>query len=218
MPGKVPDRIHVYRLVHHANVRHILQHGLCHRGHPDFDPDYVNIGNTDIITKRVAEPVGLPGYGDLGEYVPFYFSGKTPMLYNIKTGYGVPQLPQRDLVFVVCSFAKLVTSGLQYVYTDGNAKIRISKRFTDPKDVDKLHWNAIGTGDFRTSVHGPDRTRVMHAEFLVRHHVPVEQIVALIALDAERVAAMQQLVNEAGLTIPVVEDVIRGDKRRWFFP
>jgi hypothetical protein len=31
----------------------------------------VNIGNTDIITKRVAELVGIDGYGDLGEYVPF---------------------------------------------------------------------------------------------------------------------------------------------------
>lgn len=102
MPGRVPSRIHVYRLVHHANVRHMLHHGLCHRGHPDFDPHYVNIGNTDIITKRVAESVGLEGYGDLVEYVPFYFSGKTPMLYNIKTGYGVPQLPQRDLVYIVC--------------------------------------------------------------------------------------------------------------------
>ncbi len=214
MPGQVPARIHVYRLVHHANVGHILRHGLCHRGHPAFDPAYVNIGNADIITKRVAEPVGLPGYGDLGEYVPFYFSGRTPMLYNIKTGYGVPQLPQRDLVYIVCSFDRLVASGLPYVYTDGNAKVRISKRYTDPKDVDKLHWNAIGTGDFRTSLHGPDRTRVMHAEFLVRHHVPVEQIVALLVLDPERAAGMEALVQADGLPIKVVVD----DKRKWFFP
>ena len=214
MPGQVPDRLFVYRLVHHRNIPHILHHGLCHRGHPDFDPQYLNIGNTDIIIKRVAEPVGLQGYGDLGEYVPFYFSGKTPMLYNIKTGYGVPQLPQRDLVYIVCSFDRLVGSGLQYVYTDGNAKIRISKRFTDPKDVDKLHWDAIGTGDFRTGLHGPDRTRVMHAEFLVHHHVPVDQIVALIALDAERAAEMQALVQGQGLPIKVVVD----DKRKWFFP
>jgi hypothetical protein len=214
MPGQVPDRIHVYRLAHYANVRHILRYGLCHRGHPDFDPHYVNIGNTDIITKRVAELVGIDGYGDLGEYVPFYFSGKTPMLYNIKTGYGVPQLPQRDLVYIVCSFDRLVASGLQYVYTDGNAKVRISKRFTDPKDVDKLHWNAIGTGDFRTSVHGPDRPRVMHAEFLVRHHVPVDQIIALLVLDPERAREMETLVQSEGLAIKVVVD----DKCKWFFP
>lgn len=214
MPGQVPKRIHVYRLVHHVNIPYILRHGLCHRDHPQFDPNYVNIGNTDIIGKRVEEPVRLEGYGHLGEYVPFYFSGQTPFLYNIKTGYGVPQVPQRDLVYIVCSFDRLVQSGLQYVYTDGNAKIRISKRFIDPKDVDKLHWDAIGSGDFREAVHGPDRKRVLHAEFLVRHHVPVPEFVALIVLDQERAAEMGSLLKEVGCEAKVVVD----DTRRWFFP
>jgi hypothetical protein len=54
----------------------------------------------------------------------------------------------------------------------------------------------------------------MHAEFLVRHHVPVDQIIALLVLDPERAREMETLVQSEGLAIKVVVD----DKCKWFFP
>ena len=46
------------------------------------DPDFVPIGNPDIIDKRTNKPIGIePPGGVLGEYVPFYFSGHPILLY-----------------------------------------------------------------------------------------------------------------------------------------
>ncbi|MBK6371543.1 MAG: DUF4433 domain-containing protein [Flavobacteriales bacterium] len=118
-------------MVHHANIAHILEHGLCNRSHPQFDPAYVDIGHPDIVGKRTAQPVGIDGYGDLGEYVPFYFCGHTPMLLNIITGkYGLPKRSQRDLVFIHCPMQRILDKGCRYFYTDGNAKVNISRPTT----------------------------------------------------------------------------------------
>lgn len=214
MPGQVPARIDLFRMVHHANIGHILDHGLCNRSHPEFDPNYVEIGHPEIIGKRTAQPVGIAGYGDLGDYVPFYFCGHTPMLFNIITGrHGLPLRPQRDLVLIHCPLPRITAAGLRYVYTDGNAKVAISTTYTALADMDKLHWDTIGSDDFRIAVHGPDVIRRKHAEFLVHEQVPVGCIAALIVLDAERKAEMEALVSERGLDIKVVVD----QQRKWFF-
>ena len=180
MPTAVPERINLFRMVHHANIAHILEHGLCNRSHPQFDPAYVDIGHPDIVGKRTAQPVGIEGYGDLGEYVPFYFCGHTPMLLNIITGkYGLPKRPQRDLVIIHCPMQRILDTGCRYFYTDGNAKVTISKTYTAVSDMDQLDREAIGSDDFRIAEHGLDRIRRKHAEFLVHAHVPVACIAAL---------------------------------------
>ncbi len=56
----------------------------------------------DLIEKRTAHTVPIPPGGSLGDYVPFYFTPWSIMLYNIKTGYnGVPR--QGRVAIVVSS-------------------------------------------------------------------------------------------------------------------
>lgn len=214
MPDPVPARTHLFRMVHHANIAHILDHGMCNRNHPQFDPHYVDIGHPEIVGKRTAQPVGIEGYGDLGEYIPFYFCGHTPMLLNIITGkYGLPKRPQRDLVIIHCPLQRVLDARCRFYFTDGNAKVNISKSYTALSDLDKLDWDAIGSDDFRIAEHGPDRIRRKHAEFLVRDHVPRACIGALLVLDAERKVEMEALINERNLNIKVIVD----QERKWFF-
>src|SRR5215203_1829265 len=98
MPGP-PRQVYLYRITHKNNLTHILASGICNKNHPNADPGYIPIGNGSIIGVRTIHPAKIEGYGNIGEYVPFYFTPSSIMLYNILTGYGVPKIEAEDIVF-----------------------------------------------------------------------------------------------------------------------
>jgi hypothetical protein len=70
-----PEKALIFRIVHVDNVPWILDHdGLHCRNAADQDPDYVNIGNPELIGKRARCAVPVPPGGTLSDYVPFYFT------------------------------------------------------------------------------------------------------------------------------------------------
>src|SRR3954470_12772585 len=87
-----PEKALVFRITHIANVPWILANGLHCRSSAMQDPNFVEIGNPDLIGKREHWAVPVPPGGRLSDYVPFYFTPYSPMLYNIKTGWnGIPK-------------------------------------------------------------------------------------------------------------------------------
>ena len=99
-----PEKALIFRIVHVANVPWILEHGGLHcRNSPEQDPDYVNIGSVELIEKRSRRVVPIPPGGTLSDYVPFYFTPFSMMMYKIKTGHGgITQRKNRDIVIFVC--------------------------------------------------------------------------------------------------------------------
>ena len=83
------ERALIFRITHVDNLDWILRHGLRCRSDTLADPKFVDIGRHEIINRRVTKAVGAPPGGTLSNYVPFYFTPRTPMLLNIKTGWRV---------------------------------------------------------------------------------------------------------------------------------
>lgn len=163
----------IYRMVHIDNVPFIVQNGLWPKLSSVVDPDFVPIGNPDIIDKRTNKPIGIePPGGVLGEYVPFYFSGHSPMLYNIITGYGVKQVSQRDIVFIICDALDIIDAGIPFCYTDGNATKAISKFYNTLYGLKELDWNCIRAKIWKNTDDDFDRVRKKMSEFLVKGHLP----------------------------------------------
>ena len=80
MPQQKTQQLFIYRMTHIDNVPFIAQNGLWSKLSPVHDPNFIPIGNPDIIDKRTNKfVVVIPPGGVLGEYVPFYFSGHSPM-------------------------------------------------------------------------------------------------------------------------------------------
>lgn len=68
MPGQVPDNVKIYRILHIDNIEYLLTNGIFHRNHANSDPNYINIGDSDLIAQRHDYPVGInPPGGVLGE-------------------------------------------------------------------------------------------------------------------------------------------------------
>lgn len=113
----------IFRITHIRNVPWILEHGLHCESSRVRDPDFVSIGSEDVIPKRAVREVPTPPGGALPDYVPFYFTPRTPMLYNIKTGsgQGVVRRPMSEIVVLVSSLHRLRDQAVAFVFTDRHA-------------------------------------------------------------------------------------------------
>ena len=79
--------MNIFRLIHFDNLEDTLRNGMYSRNRGHIVPNFVNIGDTTLIKQRETFTVPVnPPNGNLGDYIPFYFAGHSPMLLNIKTG------------------------------------------------------------------------------------------------------------------------------------
>src|SRR3712207_2675611 len=108
-----PTRGLIFRITHRDNLPWILDHGLYCKTTLRSDPNFVSIGNADLIDKRARRQVPIHPGGTLSDYVPFYFTPKSPMLYNIKTGWGgIAKRSNDEIIVIVSSIPKLVSQGI----------------------------------------------------------------------------------------------------------
>lgn len=198
------DKIWLFRIVHINNVEYLLHSGISTQQDQQSNSDYVNIGDTNLINQRMDYPINLDGYGNLGDYVPFYFGPLSPMLLNIKTGYrGIKQLPQSEIIYICCKLNQVINCGAQWCFTDGHAKNLFTGFYNDINDLDKVDWNIVFEKYWSNTEDDLDRIRRKQAEFLVKDFVPVNCIDTIVVFNEEKRIFVQDLVDSLHLNISV---------------
>ena len=207
---------YILRLMHFDNLEHILKHGMYSKNSGHVIPNYVNIGDATLIKQRETFTVRItPPNGNLGDYIPFYFAGHSPMLLNIKNGSrGIKQLPQKDLVYVVCRISGIIEHCPEWCFTDGHAKNHLTRFYNHTDDLTKLDWDVISMQYWHDTEDDYDRMRRKQAEFLVKGHVPANCICGLIVLTAEQKERAKAIQQQTGANIPIHVD----SKRKYFYP
>jgi len=120
-----PEKALIFRITHIENVPWIIANGLHCGNSATLDPNYREIGNPELIVKRANRAVPIPPGGTLSDYIPFYFTPCSPMLFNIKTGHnGMKQTPMPEIALLVSSLHKLADQGISFVFTDRHAYLR----------------------------------------------------------------------------------------------
>lgn len=155
-----PEKALIFRITHIDNVPWILDHGLYCRSSSICDPDFRMIGNPELIERRRHRLVPIPPGGLLSDYVPFYFTPSSIMLYNIKTGWGgVTQVPQREIVVFVTSLRILATRGIAFVFTDRYAYLEAANDhfYSRLEDLERIDWAIVSTRDFRADLNDPGK-------------------------------------------------------------
>lgn len=199
------SQIPLYRMIHIDNAEYVLRNGLCTSGHPSADPGYISIGDNHLIAQRGEYSVGInPPGGNLGNYVPFYFAGHSPMLLNIKTGWrGVEKRQQQDIIFIVTSVRHILENCDQWCFTDGHAKHIITAFYNNINDLSNLDWDTISQRVWRNTLDDMDRQRKKEAEFLVKDLVPVKCICKIYVFNESSCQSIQQIVDGLSLDIEV---------------
>lgn len=173
--------LYLYRMTHIENIPHILQYGITHSGSAKANPHFKPIGDGRLITMRNG--FVLNNGRRLGEYIPFYFGTRMPMLYVIQKGFNmvVPTLAE-SIVYCVCSVQGIIDLHLEYVFTDGHAVDRFSAQYA-PADIKNIHTiidtNAIKARYWKDE-NDLDIKRKKEAEFLVLGDIAHDAIIGYI--------------------------------------
>lgn len=199
------DKALIFRITHIGNVPWILNNGLHCKSADITDPNFVQIGNPELIAKRATRDVPIPPGGSLPNYIPFYFTPFSMMMYNIVTGYGgIRQVPSRDIVILVSSLRSLEESEVQSVFTDRHAYLRAAQFFNSLDKLSEIDWEILQQRDFRRDPDDPEKTDRYQAEALIHRHLPVEHLTGIVCHGKNEKRTLNRQREELGMQLQIV--------------
>jgi hypothetical protein len=200
-----PEKALIFRITHIDNVPWILINGLHCRNSKKRDPNYREIGNPDLISKRAHRVVPISPGGTLSDYIPFYFTPYSPMLLNIKTGYnGVQQRPMQEIVILVAYFRKLADSGVTAIFTDRHAYLAAAEFSADLGRLVRIDWKILRNRDFRRDSNNFEKVERYQAEALVHRHLPVAALAGIVCYGKAQGALLDAMLQDAGVKLKLV--------------
>jgi hypothetical protein len=130
------------------------------------------------------------------------------MLYNIKTGYGVPQQPLRDIVILVSSLHRLKQLEIPFVFSDRHAYLKTAQFSDNLDDLSWIIWPVLQVRDFKRD--DSDKFEKYQAEALAFKHVPVNALIGIVCYDSETSDHVRQLADSRRTTVDIIA------KRGWY--
>ncbi|MWN05357.1 DUF4433 domain-containing protein [Gilliamella sp. Pas-s95] len=206
-----PKKALIWRIVHINNIPWILDNGL-HCGKSNIRcEDWVSIGSTELIDKRSSHPVPVFPHGYLNDYVPFYFTPFSPMLLNIKSGRGVKQRNNDEVVILVSSLHRIQELQLKYVFTDMHAYYKWASFYSAIEDLDRIDWEILQSRDFSRDEDDTAKFERYQAEALIHQHCPINALVGMICYNEQAEEDLNTWLQQRQLKIPVHK------RPRWYF-
>jgi len=215
MPAPIPTPI--FRLVHIDNLRLLLLRGGLHApNHAPVDGDaYRTIHRQDVQGKRRAVSIPCGPRGSIHDYVPFYFGYRSPMLFQLKTGWvaGYDE-GQEPLIYLTTSCQTVMARGGAFAFSDGHGLAKFTAWFDDLDGLGQVDWDMVYQQYWADSPQDMDRQRRKQAEFLIHQFCPWDWIQEIGVLNEAARAQVAVTVGTfgAGLSRPVL---IRPG---WYYP
>ena len=196
-----PEKALIFRITHRDNLPWILDHGLHASNGTVTDPNFRNIGNVDLIGRRNYRRVRVGPGGTLSDYVPFYFTPFSIMMYNIHTGYNVTRVPNKDILIFVSSLVRIEELHIPFVFTDQHAYPTMANYYTYLEDLNEVDWALLNRRDFRHNPDDPGKKERYQAEALIWRYVPLDALLGVCCYNEAVKAHIQAEIERRGLEI-----------------
>lgn len=211
-PNLNPEKALIWRITHRRNLPWILANGLHAGSAAAKSADWVNIGNLEMIDRRSRREVPLPPGGMLDDYIPFYFTPFSPMMYNIHTGVGgVSRQTNADIIILVSSLRRVAELGLPYLFTDRHANTVMASFYDDLQHLSEIDWPLLQQRDFRRDPNDPAMFERYQAEALIHGHMPIQAVLGAICYTDKVQADLQEQAADAEIDFDIV------CRREWYF-
>jgi hypothetical protein len=158
-----PDQTLIYHITDVDNLPGILAGGGLRSDAAMARHNPAVIGYEHIKQRRMTEiRVDCCGNRFVGEFVPFHFCPRSPMLYTVNMGNtGRPVGCQRTIVHLVSTLAVGIGQNRPWAISDGNAATRHTNFSSDLAALAELDWAAIRATQWQGKIYQKS------AEFLV---------------------------------------------------
>ncbi|MCX2544118.1 DUF4433 domain-containing protein [Pseudomonas sp. COW5] len=206
-----PEKALIWRIVHRDNLPWILDNGLHCANSEVQAPQYVNIGNVDLIDKRRSRQVPIAPKGALADYVPFYFTPFSVMMQNIHSGWSVQQRTNDEIVILVSSLYRVAELNLPFVFTNAHAYPSWTNYYSDLANLDQIDWSILQRRDFKRDPDDPRKMERYQAEALIHNHLPITGLLGIMCHTDAMKERIEQDVAARGLTLPVHA------RPKWYF-
>jgi hypothetical protein len=163
-----PEQVLIYHITDVANLagliaeKALLSDALMAQRNPEI------IGYDHIKKRRLKDiPVPCCGWRYVGEFVPFYFCPRSPMLFTLNKGNtGRPEGCQKSVLHLVSTMAAGMATGHAWAVSSGNAGAFHTTFAAKLEALDNLDWEAIRATQWQGKQHQKS------AEFLVADSFP----------------------------------------------
>lgn len=178
------NKVYLFRMTHIENIPHILKYGITHPESEFANGEYIGIGDQTIIETRKDKI--LIDDKKIGDFIPFYFAYRTPMLLVIQTGYnGVEKIHPSNIVYCVTNIGKIIESQKEFIFSDGHplnrlttihSKDEINNLFDiiDENAIKSIQWSGENYLDVK---------RRKEAELLLLGDLSIDSIVGFVVYD-----------------------------------
>jgi len=202
-----PEQVLIYHITDVANLPAIIAENGLHSDAVMVKRNPEIIGYDHIKKRRLKEiPVPCCEWRKVGEFVPFYFCPRSPMLFTINKGNtGRPAGCQKSIVHLVSTMAAGIATGKVWAVSSGNAGAYHTTFSAKLDALEALDWAAIRATQWQGMQHQKS------AEFLVADFFPwtaIKEIGCQNSTTADMVRSV--LVNAAHQPVVVT-------KANWYY-
>ncbi len=155
---------------------------------------HANIAYSSIQQQRAAKLVRCGPGGSVHDYVPFYFTRKSPMLYTINRGSVRCAGGQENIVHLVSTAQRVAQLGLGFAFTDGHGIMAYTSFYDDLAQLGQIDWNMIGATYWYDTAEDGDRKRRKQAEFLIWNQCPWTLISHVIVRSTVRAIQVRDII------------------------
>ncbi|GAA5438239.1 DarT ssDNA thymidine ADP-ribosyltransferase family protein [Deinococcus aquaticus] len=200
----------IYHFTHISNLPNIVKNGILSTNKLKFlERRHKSIASTDIQSRRSEMDVTCGPGGKVHDYVPLYFTSRSPMLLGV---INKRCIDQSDIVYLEFPISLIRRSDV--VYTDASANTSVPPNFYySYEDLKKLNWPEIDST--RWSSETDELRHQKMAEVLVKDHLSLSDCVEIVVWDRVTKSFIEEKFKEAGLQLPLV-GIENYTRRHWF--
>jgi hypothetical protein len=163
---------------------------------------FTECASVEIKDARRTKPVPVPPFGYVGDYVPFYYAPRSPMMSAISYGQVPGYKNSRQLVYLISSVALVEAAGLRWVCTDGNARTGTTDFFNTRQALEsEIDWPLMEERIWRNTTEDGDRKRRRAAEFLVHQFFPISLVTTVVTYNQDVLDSIQGSIPASVQTI-----------------